>query len=86
MDFAANVLMLFPAFMIGATFGILLVMGLAGTAGLKTIRPIVFSVAGSAVGLVIFAITGNWWPTVVGPFILCPAIAAGAALIGRRKP
>jgi hypothetical protein len=85
MDFAATILMLFPAFMIGGAFGILLIMGLVGTSGLKTVRPIIFSLVGSLLGLVIFGFTAAWWPPVVGPFILCPAIAAGAALIGRPK-
>src|SRR5205823_9921018 len=71
-DFAATVLMLFPAFMIGAAFGILVVMGLAGTAGLQTIRPIIFSVVGSTIGLVGFGLTERWWPPGSGPFILCP--------------
>ena len=77
--------MLFPAFMIGAAFGVLLVVGLAGTAGLKTIRPVIFSLAGSAVGLLVFGLTEVWWPPVIGPFILCPAIGALGAMIGRRK-
>ena len=85
MDFAASVLMLFPAFMIGAAFGVLLVVGLAGTAGLKTMRPVVFSFIGSTVGLATFVLTEAWWPPVVGPFILCPVLAAVAALIGRGK-
>ena len=78
--------MVFPAFMIGSAFGILLIVGLAGTPGLKSLRPIVCSIAGSLVGLVAFLFTQSWWPPVLGPFVLCPAFAAAAALIGRRKP
>jgi hypothetical protein len=85
MDFAAQVLMLFPAFLIGAAFGILLIMGLAGTAGLKTPRPIIFSIVGSLMGVVVFWFTEVWWPPVIGPFVLCPAIAGAAAVIGRGK-
>ncbi len=77
--------MLFPAFMIGAAFGILLVMVLAGTAGLKTLRPIMFSIVGSLLGVAVFWLTQNWWPPVIGPFIVCPALAATSALIGRHK-
>jgi hypothetical protein len=85
MDFAAQVLMLFPAFMIGSAFGILIILGLAGTSGLKTFRPVAFSIAGSVMGIVVFVASADWWPPVIGPFICCPALAAVAALIGRAK-
>ena len=85
MDVAARVLMLFPAFMVGAAFGILLVLVLAGSEGLKNFRPIVFSLAGSLFGLVVFWLTERWWPPVIGPFICCPGIAAAGALLARWK-
>ena len=59
MDFAASVLLLFPAFMIGSAFGILIVLGLAGTPGLKTFRPVLFSLIGSLAGVVAFVLTEN---------------------------
>ncbi len=78
--------MLFPAFLIGAAFGVMVVLGLAGPAGLKNLRPVVFSAIGSAAGIVVFLLTDSWWPPVVGPFILCPAFAAAAAAVsGRRR-
>jgi len=85
MDLAAPVLVFFPAFLIGAAFGILLVMVLSGTGGLNTMRPIVFSIVGSLIGVVVSALTEAWWPPIIGPFVVCPAIAAAFALIGRRK-
>jgi len=72
--------------MFGSAFGILIVLVLAGSPGLKSIRPLAFSVAGSLAGVVIFLITQNWWPPIVGPFILCPALAAASSVLGRKNP
>ena len=77
--------MLFPAFMIGTAFGVLLILGLAGSTGLKNVRPVVYSILGSLFGLFIFLLSQGLWPPVLGPFICCPAVAAIAALIGRSK-
>jgi len=85
MNFPAAVLLLFPAFMVGAAFGILLVLSLAGAEGLKDLRPVTFSIVGSLAGLVVFWLTRNWWPPLVGPFVVCPVLAASAAVIVRRK-
>jgi hypothetical protein len=85
-NFAAGLLMLFPAFLLGCAFGILLALVLSGPAGLQNVRPIVFSVAGSAVGVLLYLLTADWWPPVTGPFVLCPALSATAALAGLRKP
>jgi len=84
MEITIAFLTVFPAFLIGAAFGIMIVMVLAGASGLKTSRPIVFSVCGSGLGIVVFLLTQSLWPPVVGPFVLCPAIAMLSALIGRR--
>jgi CHASE2 domain-containing sensor protein len=85
MDYAASVLLLFPAFMIGAVFGILMTLGLAGRSGLKSLRPILFSIAGSLLGILVFLLTQNWWPPVIGPFITCPALACLFAFLGRNN-
>ena len=77
--------MLFPAFLLGSAFGIMLVLVLSGPSGLQTARPVFYSVAGSAAAIVLYLLTAGWWPPVVGPFALCPALAATAALAGRRK-
>jgi len=84
-NFAAGLLMLFPAFLLGSAFGIMLVLVLSGAAGLQSARPVVFSVAGSAVAILIYLVTADWWPPVIGPFALCPALSAAAALAGRWK-
>jgi hypothetical protein len=84
-NFAAGMLMLFPAFLLGSAFGIMLVLVLSGPPGLQTARPIVFSVAGSAAAILLYLVTADWWPPVIGPFVLCPALAATAAFVGRRK-
>ncbi len=76
--------MLFPAFLIGSAFGMLIIFVLSGTGGVNDKRPLVFSVIGSAAGVAAFLLTADFWPPVVGPFILCPAIALTAALATKR--
>ncbi len=78
--------MLFPAFLIGSAFGIMIVFVLAGGTGVqdKDKRAIGFSVVGSFTGVVVFLLTESWWPPVIGPFALCPALALAAALASRR--
>ena len=84
MDATLTALMLFPAFLIGAAFGIMIVLVLAGSDGMKSKRPIILSVAGSAIGAIVFLLTASAWPPVVGPFILCPFSAALSAIAGRK--
>ena len=86
MDFATGALMLFPAFLIGSAFGVMIVFVLAGGAGLqaKDKRSIGFSIAGSFAGVIVFLLTANMWPDVIGPFIACPALALVAAIASKR--
>ncbi len=82
MDWTLAALMFFPAALIGSAFGILVALALTGINILQTNRsPVVWSVAGSFAGIVIFMFTESWWPPVIGPFILSPACAMIAALI-----
>jgi hypothetical protein len=83
MDFAASVLMLFPAFLIGAAFGVGIIVVLGDSAPFKA-WPVLFSVGGSLAGVAVFLLTADWWPPVVGPFILCPAFALISAFAGRK--
>lgn len=86
MDFATGALMLFPAFLIGSAFGVMIVFVLAGGAVLqeKDKRAIGFSIAGSLAGVAVFLLTESLWPAVIGPFITCPALALAAALASKR--
>jgi len=83
MDFAASVLMLFPAFLIGAAFGVGIILVFGDTTPFRA-RPVLFSVGGSLAGIVVFLLTADWWPPVVGPFILCPTFAVIYAFVGRK--
>ena len=83
MDLAASVLMLFPAFLIGAAFGIGIILVLADSTPFKA-RSVLFSIGGSLAGIAVFLLTAEWWPPVVGPFILCPACAVISAFAGRK--
>jgi hypothetical protein len=86
MDWTLAVLMLFPAFLIGSAFGILVALALAGFSALQANRaPIVWSIAGAFAGLGLFLLTANWWPPVIGPFVLSPACAMAASLISMRQ-
>jgi hypothetical protein len=86
MDWTVAVLMLFPAVLIGSAFGILVALALVGVSGLQTERaPVVWSVGGALLGIVLFLLTARWWPPVIGPFILSPACAMIASLIAARK-
>ena len=85
MDFPMVVLMVFPAFLIGVAFGIGIVLGLDGDHRSNKARPVIYSVLGSMSGVVVFLLTANWWPPVVGPFILCPALAVISAFAGRKN-
>jgi hypothetical protein len=78
--------MLFPAFLIGTAFGSMLMVALSGVEISKSGRAIKFSALGSMVGGAAFLLTMNWWPPVVGPFVLCPVTAAIAGFLGRRRP
>ena len=83
MDLAASVLMLFPAFLIGAAFGVGIILVLGGGAPFRP-GSVLFSIGGSLAGIVVFLLTADWWPPVVGPFILCPACAMISAFAGRK--
>jgi len=83
MDLAASVLMLFPAFLIGAAFGIGIILVLGDGAPFKT-RSVLFCIGGSLTGIAVFLLTADWWPPVVGPFILCPTFAVISAFAGRK--
>ena len=84
---AADIFLIFPAFLIGAAFGALVGLGLLGSAGSakRGWSAVRHSVAGSAVGAVIFFVTAQWWPPIVGPFVLCPALAITATLVFQRN-
>ena len=76
MALSNNLILFFPAFLIGVAFGSLVPVAFAGDGLAQKIRRIVTSAClGSAVGIVLFLITEQWWPPVVGPFVLCPAVA-----------
>jgi hypothetical protein len=83
MDLAASLLMLFPAFLIGAAFGVGIILVLGDSTPFKA-RSALFSIGGSLAGVAIFLLTADWWPPVVGPFILCPACAVISAFAGRK--
>ena len=84
---AADIFLIFPAFLIGAAFGALVGLGLLGAAGAAhhVWHSIRVGMAGSAVGAVIFFVTGQWWPPIIGPFVLCPALAITATLLFRPR-
>ena len=84
---AADIFLIFPAFLIGAAFGALVGLGLLGTSGSahRAWSSIRFSMAGSAAGAFIFFVTGQWWPPIIGPFVLCPALAIAATLLFRPR-
>ena len=85
MTFADNVILLFPAFLIGLAFGSLVAFALAGSSIPARFPRIVAGVAmGSAAGVLLFLATQQWWPPIVGPFILCPAGALAAAFLAIR--
>ena len=81
-----NIVPTVPAFLIGAVFGALVGLALAGEgANLSRARRVVLqSVIGSALGAVIFLATESWWPIIVGPFLTCPATAIAAVLFQRK--
>jgi hypothetical protein len=83
MDLAASALMLFPAFLIGAAFGVGIVLVFGDSTPSKT-RSVLFSIGGSLAGIAVFLLTADWWPPVVGPFILCPACSVISAFAGRK--
>jgi hypothetical protein len=83
MDPAATALMLFPAFLIGAAFGIGIILVLGDSTPFKA-RSVLFSIGGSLAGIAVFLLTADWWPPVVGPFVLCPACAVISAFAGRK--
>jgi hypothetical protein len=81
MDWALVVFMIFPAFLIGSVFGILVGLALTGSNLLKDRAFLASPVAGALLGIVVFLLTAGWWPPVIGPFILSPAGAVAASLI-----
>ena len=83
MDLAESALMLFPAFLIGAAFGVGITLVLGDRAPFQA-RAVLFSIGGSLAGIAVFLLTADWWPPVVGPFILCPALSVISAFAGRK--
>jgi hypothetical protein len=83
---AADILLMFPAFMIGSGLGSLVALGAGkGSSVDRTIAAIKLSAAGSAVGAVISIVTAQWWPPIIGPFILCTGVAIATAIVFRGR-
>ena len=79
---AADIFLIFPAFLIGAAFGALAGLGLLGGNSVKQGWSAVrHSLAGSAIGAVLFFVTGQWWPPIIGPFLTCPILAVATTLL-----
>ena len=74
----ADLLLVFPAFLLGSAFGALFgLVLLPGPPSAKSIWPLVrLSIAGSAAGAIVFTLTFGWWDPIVGPFVACPAVSA----------
>ena len=75
---SADLLLVFPAFLLGSAFGALFgLVLLPGPPSAKSIWPLVRrSMAGSAAGAIVFTLTSQWWDPIVGPFVACPAVSA----------
>ena len=84
MDWTLAAFMIFPAFLIGSVFGILVGLALAGANILQDRVVLVSVIGGALLGIVVFLLTAEWWPPVIGPFILSPAGAMAASLIAVR--
>jgi hypothetical protein len=82
MTFADNVILLFPAFLIGIAFAVLVSLGVNRSDILTKWIPIaVGALIGAVIGIVIFIFTARLWPPILGPFVLCPAFSlAGSRL------
>ena len=76
---ATDLLLLFPAFMIGTGLGSLFTIGMLGKGGTpeRIGRTVAACAAGSVAGVVIAVLTESWWPPLVGPFVL----AIGASVL-----
>jgi len=85
-DSSANLILFFPAFLMGSVFGVLTVVMRSGTDLSKNVRAVVFCVAGSLAGGVIFLLTQSLWPPIIAPFILCPIVAAIAGFFAGKRP
>ena len=84
---SADILLVFPAFLLGAGFGALVGLVLTSreestTTALPAIRQ---GLAGSAIGAVIFIATAAWWPPILGPFVACPAVSIAIVLFRNWK-
>jgi hypothetical protein len=87
MDWTLVAFMILPALMIGTAFGMLVALALAGTDVLQHDRtPLIFAAGGAALGAIIFLLTVNWWPPVIGPFILSPAGSMIGSLVSQLWP
>jgi hypothetical protein len=87
MPLSNNLILFFPAFLIGVAFGSLVPVAFAGEGLAQKIRRIVTGAClGSAVGILLYLLTQQWWPPVIGPFVLCPAasLVFSAAAIWRK--
>lgn len=82
---------MFPAFMIGTGLGSLVALGIGKGASIggssmdRTIAAIGLSAAGSVTGAILSVITAQWWPPIIGPFVLSTGLAIAAALMFRGK-
>ena len=84
---SADLLLVFPAFLLGSAFGALFALVLLpGLPSAKSIWPLVrLSMMGSAVGAILFTLTSPWWDPIVGPFVACPATAALTVAVFSRS-
>jgi hypothetical protein len=80
---SADILLVFPAFLMGAGFGALLFLALTPLQESWAWPAVRTGLAGSATGAVIFVATAEWWPPIVGPFVVCP-VASAAVVVCQR--
>ena len=82
MDWTITAFLVFPALLIGTAMGILVSVALSGVNILEMKRAAIFySIGGAVLGVVVFLATADWWPAVIGPYILSPAGAIAGALL-----
>jgi hypothetical protein len=81
MDWTLAAFMIFPAFLIGSVFGILVGLALTGANILQNRTFWASNIGGALLGIIVFLLTAAWWPPVIGPFILSPVGAVAASLI-----
>jgi hypothetical protein len=69
---STDLLLLFPAFLIGTGLGGLFTLGILAKGGAfeRNAQVLAACAGGSACGVALAALTESWWPPLVGPFVL----------------